>query len=325
MLLPTAERRGDIHFYLAKSLPYPTRLAVAFSFFMLGMLVQFVGGPMGIWAGLPIVFVGTLLLLTKGYQNRVIRGAATNEWRPSRREEVARIIEISKRQKKWDMDAVDISNPIGCLCLFALLGAGAFTFFVVSIMGLPGRTMLLSCAILADAAIMLLPFWVTGVRMILRNDALVVKAKLMLGVEDNYTAAGPREGEQFQYQIQTAPVRKKDGEVPSDVKCLVSFPGASSDFLGVQAQIAINNVQGRDFPYFYCVLVAKKEFGMDWERMGPPPAKVILEPSHEGEVDIIVIRQITTKKSGYHTKAPMVSAIFSYALNEARRFLAENG
>ena len=39
MLLPQAERRGEIHFYLAKSLPYGLRMAISFLLMAVGFLI----------------------------------------------------------------------------------------------------------------------------------------------------------------------------------------------------------------------------------------------------------------------------------------------
>jgi hypothetical protein len=84
-------------------------------------------------------------------------------------------------------------------------------------------------------------------------------------------------------------------------------------------QISINSVQGRDFPYFYCVLVAKEEFGA--LRVGPPPKGIEVEPGHDAGVQVVVMRQATTKNAGYHTDPEAARRILAFALGEARRVL----
>ena len=44
--------------------------------------------------------------------------------------------------------------------------------------------------------------------------------------------------------------------------------------------------------------------------------------AEEDAVDIMVIRQTTTKTSGYHTKTAAVNKVFLFALQEARTLLA---
>jgi hypothetical protein len=168
---------------------------------------------------------------------------------------------------------------------------------------------------------MILPFWLTGVRSILKNDRLVIKVRMLLGVEDAFQGMGPREAEQFQYQLQTAPDRDTGKDIPVDVKALLLREDAPESFLGLQMQVSINSVQGADYPYFYCVIVGRPELGLQFAELGGRPSNLVVEPSHENGVDVIVIRQRTTKKSGYETKPRVANEIFRYALEQTRRIL----
>lgn len=317
MLLPTAERRGEIHFYIAKGLAYGPRLAIAFGLMALGLIIEVVLMESFWWAGLPVVLAGVIMLLSKGFDNTVKTKRAKEEWRPARREEVARIVELNRQQKKWDQDAIDITCTRGFLTLVA----------VAVIIGLIARFVLgASVATLtmlgANAAVMLLPFWITGARSILKNDRLVIKSELLLELGGLFERA-KRPGEEFQYQMQTTQARDGSGEVPDDVKALVLFHEAPETFLGLQLQVAINSVQGKDYPYFYCVLVARPAFGgLGRDQLDPPPHRILIEPKREGDVDIAVIRQKTTKKSGYHTKPRVAARIFDHGLSQARKSIA---
>jgi hypothetical protein len=66
------------------------------------------------------------------------------------------------------------------------------------------------------------------------------------------------------------------------------------------------------------VAVAKPEMGLLEKPVPIPPRKIVIEPKHQGEMDVLVIRQETTKNSGYHTKDKAASYIFAYALEVAR-------
>lgn len=318
MWLPAAERRGEIHFHLGKSLPYGIRLVLAFGLVMVGLALQSIlyglGLP-GLVPGLALVFAGVVLLLPKGYENRPATGRPSAAWRSARREEVARIIEVNRKQQAWDRDAVDITSGIG---LVTLIGVVAVLWATVGTIA--GISETAAVFVAANAAAMLLPFWLTGVRSILKNDKLVVKTETLMKMEDAFKAARPQEGEEFQYQMQTADTRSGEGAVPRDLKALVAFHKGSPDFLGLQMQIAINSVQGKDYPYFYCVLVAKTAFG-GLRAPRSLPDNVVAEPKREDDVDVLVIRQRTTKNSGYHTKTADAVRIFNLALNAARAHL----
>ncbi|MBI4557442.1 MAG: hypothetical protein HY706_07660 [Candidatus Hydrogenedentes bacterium] len=335
MLLPQAERRAEIHFYLAKSLPYGPRLALSFLLMTIGLAIQIGldGPPRGI--GLLLVFAGVLLLLTKGYENKAEPEAASREWRPARSEEIQRIITINKEQKKWDQDLVDVTNGIGRVGILATAALCALAF-VVFVLTQSGPSAERTAFLFINAPVMLIPFWITGVRSILKNDRLVVKSEMLLNIESAFNASGAKSGEVFQYQLQTAKARDGSGEIPTDVKAILMFHEGPPDFLGLQMQISINSVQGTDYPYFYCVLVARPAFG--GLPVKPPPApqgnwltalakgasgraRIVVEPKRENDVDIAVIRQQTTKNSGYHTNLAVATDIFTFTLGEARLLL----
>ena len=109
------------------------------------------------------------------------------------------------------------------------------------------------------------------------------------------------------------------GQVPVDVKAAIRFPDGPPGFLGLQMQIAINSVQGSDYPYFYGVLVAQPTFGD--LRVAPPPRGMVVEPSRDADVNVAVVRQATTKKSGYHTDHGAARRILAFALEQAREQL----
>ncbi len=326
MWLPAAERTGEIHFRFARSLPYRRRLQVAFGLMGAGLAVQIVllGGQN--WAlGLPLAFAGVALLLVAGYRNTEETTGPAESWRSARRAEVARILEISRKQGQWDQDAVDITNGSGVMALLGLVMVLALATAIIPEVARklsdapsyapPDWLPRLRLMLLADFALMLLPFWFTGTRSVLKNGKLVNKTKLLLAVDEAFERL-KREGETFDFQLQTAPTGDGSTHVPVDVKAAIRFTEGPPEFLGLQMQVAINSVQGSDYPYFYCVLVAKTEFAK--LRVGPPPRGIVVEPSAEAEVQVVVIRQETTKKSGYHTGETAARRILEFSLEQAR-------
>jgi hypothetical protein len=317
MLLPAAERRGDICFHVLKGLPYSVRLALSFSLIALGLAMQIVLGQSLFWVGVAVVFAGVLPLLTKGYQNVVRTTGKAEDWRPVHRDEIQRILDVARRQKTWDRDLFDITSWEGMFTL-VLLVAGVV---VAGKYAMPSSPFI-AVMIAANAVAIFVPFWITGARRILKRDQLVIKSQLLLQLADTL-GPSPGEGEEFQFQLQTSPVQGQEADVPCDVKGLVMYANAPEGFLGVQVQVSINSVQGTDYPYCYCVIVARPAFTdkhpLD---LSPPPRKVVIEPEYNQGVNIVVIRQETTRNSGYHTKPAAAQAIFNYAIAEARRLTA---
>ena len=80
--------------------------------------------------------------------------------------------------------------------------------------------------------------------------------------------------------------------------------------MGLYGQVVTNDVNGTSYPYFYVVLVARKGFGLQPVFQAyRPPKKMTKEFKVEDDVEVFVIRQTTSKTSGYHTKNKKMTAI----------------
>ena len=93
------------------------------------------------------------------------------------------------------------------------------------------------------------------------------------------------------------------GSFPNDTRVLLRFANAPNTFIGLQGQISINTVRSKMYPYFYAVLIARHEFGLFDKYESPKVSldRITIETKETAEVDVIVIRQTTTRTSGYHT------------------------
>jgi hypothetical protein len=115
-------------------------------------------------------------------------------------------------------------------------------------------------------------------------------------------------------------LKGKEIRIPDDVKFRVSLKGHEPDFLGLYGQVVINNVQGRSYPYFYVVLVARKGFGLkagfDEFHLSP---ELTGEFGGDDDVEFIVVRQTTTSTSGYDVKPETAAMIFRLGLVLAGR------
>ena len=84
---------------------------------------------------------------------------------------------------------------------------------------------------------------------------------------------------------------------PEDIKLFVTFEEAPKDFIGVQAQITYNMGQ----PYLYCVVLAQQDFAPMKKYKPKSVSKITFEKGSDGKVAYVVVRQTTTRESGYTT------------------------
>lgn len=337
MLLPDPQRRGEIHFRVFKSLPYNRRLAAIVALLMAGLAVQalLLGAPSGAgtFLGAALLLAASLLGVVRGYTNQPDLVTEKREWRAGDKAQLQKILDIARKSTGWDRSVIDITCGIGFFMLL-VVGAAvgcATVFLIVNGYEALGKTLAL------DAIVLLLPQWVTGVRRILTNAPLTVKVQNLLGLYDHWET-GKRENEQMSAQLEMA--KGPAGEMPTDAKLILQIPSLGDDFLGVQTQVVLNNVQGTDYPYVYCVLVARTGLKMPRKLASAQAdingtraeqgflaalfsakkaSRILVEAKREGQMDILIVRQATTKDSGYHTDSAARARIFDSARDLAQK------
>jgi hypothetical protein len=296
---------------MAKSLPYNIRLSLIAALLFAGFVLQlYVSLPLGA----ALLLAASLLGIVKGYSNVPGKMGDQCEWRGADRRQLENVVALARKSRKWDQSLLDVTCGLGAFGLAVITGATAGGAYILWDAGYEWLAVI--CVV--DVAVLLVPHWVTGVRRILTNDPLVVKVQELLRVMDVWEA-GPHAGEVMlpQMQVRTG----SEGEIPCDAKLVLRIEALGDAFLGLQTQVVLNNVQGHDYPYLYCVLVARPQLHMLDKGLPPPPKGVVVEPKRQepDDVDIVVVRQKTTKTSGYHTKPAACAAIFRYALGQARQ------
>ena len=111
----------------------------------------------------------------------------------------------------------------------------------------------------------------------------------------------------------------RGGTIPDDLKFRVDIKDRDKDFLGLYGQVVLNEVQGKSYPYFYVVLVARRGYGLEATGKGVFRPGVTTEFKVQDQVEVFVIRQKTTKTSGYHTKPGDALLILGDGLGLAER------
>jgi hypothetical protein len=305
-ILPKAQDRGVVVFHLLPSLEYGTRMAVAFGLMAAGFVVQL--AMMAVLPGVLLIAAGNLLLLVRGYDNRVDFATfdPTAEWERVEIERLDDLVALHKQMRRWDTSALDVTNPLGAV-LFVLItltttAAAVFAHGPLQIL-------------VIDAMVLLLPHWLTGVRSILVQPKLMVRVNAIRDVLD-HSAAKLADHQVNLLMLLSGSTTK----IPDDLKLKIDIANRHPDFLGLYGQVVLNEVQGRSYPYFYAVLVARRGFGLNQAKDAyRPPSDVTTELNVQDKVEVLVIRQTTTKTSGYHTELEDAVRILHDAVDVAEK------
>lgn len=317
-VLPDHAQRNDLKFAVLRSVPYNVRIWLIVGLWACGLLIQALGF---VWPGAAVILAGTVMALTRGYSNepaRVRRGK--RQWENVTLEQFGRISTLDEESRRWDRSAwIDATNALG-----GMLGVVIVAAIVGASFLLAQTSVQLASVCLIDGAVLFVPFWVTGIRRLYHRTELMIRVRALHNI---LVRLGERDARGLMATPMLELEETKRGKLPHDVKLMVRFDDASDDFMGIQVQVSLNNVQGTKYPYLYCVILAKPGFGLhgwntELDRSRP---KIIVERNMTEEVELLVVRQKTTRKSGYHTKEPAQRRVFEAAVGIARRNLPRHG
>jgi len=311
---PPPERRDSVRFHFAKSLSYSARINLALLLLIAGFAVQLYF--MKVLYGAPLLFIGICLVLVKGYDSRMrIKGFTQDpKWKTVSIEKIQEIEQLRKKNIKWDRDAIDISSWVGVLSLILI---GSVALVGALLLGELAKDLRVTAILAIDIAILMIPLWFSGMRFIMKQPNLAIKVRMILWLHELFQDL-KRKDEEFRPALMLSR-GKKDKTIPNDARFSVAIPDSPEGFYGLQAQINLNVVQGTSYPYFYCVLAAKPGFGLSKFKKKIQLAKrVICEYQEDSKAEVLVIRQYTTRKSGYHTKEKQCVGILTNALEGAR-------
>lgn len=260
-----------------------------------------------ILAGLPFIVACLILNLIKGISIKRIR-PGTLKWQEVTPEKIDEVLVQCKKIKKFR------SKNMGCIII-------AFIFFIFGLsFGVPFLSVITSMsfpliAAVINAIILFLGLALSGRKSAWMPHALNIKAEI---VQRLLTSPIIKKDPMLQAMPYLEIGKTKKGSFPNDTRFLIKFKDAPSEFIGLQGQISINTVKSRAYPYFYVVLIAKHEFKL-LEKFGKHSLeKLVIERKKTAEVDVIVIRQRTTKTSGYHTNANVQDYILENSIKFAK-------
>ncbi len=321
-LWPTTSEAATLRFLVPGGTPL-TRALVALTLFSVGLVVWCLA-PLGIAPfGLFLVLLGHLPLWVRTQTTAPGGATPAHEelWAPVEEDWLKRVLDLEKRGARWDTTPWDVSNGIGCLALLALLGALA----AVAFLALPALGTGASLRLAAGGVLLFLPLWLNGMRTTWNPSELCKKGQALAVAREDAERLAQGDFD----AVATLALREgRRGKYPVDARLMLR-PSHEDEtgFLGVQVQVALNNVQGTDYPYLYAVVLGKDAFRLPKAepRLSVQGVNLVCEPGRSEGVRYLVIRQHADKKGGWHTAPAEIHAIVAVALEKARAAWRENG
>jgi hypothetical protein len=322
-LWPDHNERSYLAFAIGEG-RFGLRYLVAAGLFVLGFWFSLAGACLPL--GLLLILLGHLPLWVRRQKlaPAPVDPLEDPVWAPADPSWHEHVRALIGKGRRWDQSFWDISSPlvIVTMLVLGLVGLVAFAMGVALFDGL---------ALLPFAAAVLtlwLPLFVNGMRAPWHPDQLSIKAEALEVVPEVLEAKHPdrydlvpllglRQGERGRYPVDARiMLRPKEDD--------------GTGFIGVQVQVCINSVQGKNYPYAYCVVLGKPGFaleGLEAQRVSrdglvlEPVSRdrLVLEPGGGDDVSYLVVRQYADRRGGWHTGPPAVSALVAAALDIAER------
>jgi len=322
-LWPTRAEAASLRFLLPMA-GLEVRVVVAASFFVAGAAAWcLIPSPVSA-LGLVLVLAGHLPLWVR--TQTTAPGGATPQheevWAPAEDDWLDRVLAHERRGAKWDTTPWDVSNLLGAVTLVGFLVLLFFTAALAAgtLLGADGFL-----RVLVAGALLIVPLWINGMRttwnpseLRKKGEALAVARaeaeRLGAGAFDPVPLLALREGRRGRYPVDARLMLRPARE-------------DGSGFLGVQIQVAMNGVQGTDYPYLYAVVLGKEGFDLPAAsgRHSFSGVRLVVEPGKSEGVRYLVVRQHADKQGGWHTEPEHIRAIVGAALEKAREAWRDNG
>jgi hypothetical protein len=302
------------------------RYLASAALFLGGLALLLLAGFPWLWLGVPLLLLGHLPLWVRGQSNAP--GGATPEheeiWVPTDDDWAERLTALETKAAAWDATPWDFTNLRGCLVLGAVLIA-LWMAVLPAVGAWLGSDASLRFAI--GAALLVVPVWLNGIRTVWHPSELRLKGQALAEAREAAMTHGA--DKDFDLVPMLALREGEKGKYPVDARLMLRpKEDDGSGFLGVQLQVALNNVQGRDYPYLYAVVLGKKGFDLphDVRRHRGPSHQVrfVFERGHGQGANYLVVRQHADRSGGWHTKKEHIDEIVDVALEEAHRAWEEN-
>lgn len=302
-------------FVLGNKIPLWMRMVLNVILVSLAFYLQWTGEIAAVGAGFFLMILFLLLNWVKKIDVKKDFHSREREWKPTSREE---FLEAYRKIKK--------------ISRFVNTSASGFVYVVVAvILGLVFVPLLeeffrdvpLTIIYLAvDVFIIGFVVFSSGNRYIWNPPDLKPKLEWLLFTEAEINSKWPG---RFALEPQFHLEKKQDQYVPVDAKLMVNIKGAPPrGLLGLQYSLSLNSVQSKKYPYFYAVVVARRDFGLEKKykkmkdshnAMAAKYSLILKFDRQPGDIDIIVIRQDTRMAKGYYTPKKAIQQLIAVSLS----------
>lgn len=274
-----------------------------------GFLLQL--STKNILAGIPFMITCLILNLIRSVAVKKVTPGDL-QWKEVTPEKVEQVLVQCRRIKKFR------SHNLGCFIglIIAIFVLGSFLFPFFRELSVPFPL----TATVINAVIIFSGLMLSGRKSAWMPYALDVKAEIVCRIIELPAIKNDP-------SLQVIPFLEvgeaEQGSFPNDTRVLIKFRDAPEEFIGLQGQISINTVKSKQYPYFYIVLLARPAFGLykKFKAVKVSLDKVAIEQKRTGEVDVIVMRQHTTKTSGYHTNQKTQDYILTNGIKTVKKLV----
>ncbi len=289
------------------------RVAIFIFLFICGISLQL--ETREFWSGAILIFCSSLLMINKGVDSRlhVERYRHNAEWKPTNRQQIEDIIKMDKKLRRWDRSGYEVSSTWGVILFIVVIIVG-FCFIGnvnddnMSFFG-------------GDFLILFIPHFLTGFKKFDKISRTLFYTKHCLKAAD--IAAEINKDIKIEFLTLLIENNKTKALYPKEVKLKMTLDGSPESFLGCYGQISINSVKGTDYPYFYTVIVFKPEFKLNqkFNNITLQNKGMLKEYTVEKDVQVLVLRQVTTRTTGYFTTNKAVRGILAQTFETYRQLM----
>jgi hypothetical protein len=300
-----------------------SRLLMAAALFAVGLAIWSVAPLPAAAVGLALVLAGHLPLWVRSQSNAPGGATPVHEeiWAPVEDDWLERVEDLERRGERWDATPWDLSNVLG---FFVLVGIVILLGGVVAVAGVVlGVDAFFRLAVAGP--LLLVPLWLNGLRTTWNPSELRKKGEALAIARAEAERLGAGD---FDPVPMLALREGRTGKYPVDARLMLR-PAREDEtgFLGVQVQVAMNNVRGKDYPYLYAVVLGKGDFRMPGvsPRTRRGGAEIVFERDESEGVRFLVVRQHADRQGGWHTEPHHIEVIVAVALEKARAIWRDNG
>jgi len=260
-----------------------------------------------------LILAGSLLGVVRSVRSKRPAQSSATQWVEVLPEQWERALEKSKSSSR-------AAGAQGIWIILIAVVAVPVTIFATEFLSEDDWD--LALLVVGDALALLAPTLIFGWISIWQPPGLAVQLKALLGVYRELEEAGDGDLILMPMLEVAASAESEERSVPQEARMMIRLRGAPEDFIGVQVQVSLNDVSGTKYPYLYCVLLAREGLAAQLRAARVSDNQLVTEPSREGDVSVLVLRQHTTKTSGYHTNERRQLQIVNAALAAARQVAA---